>query len=827
MQSIINYRQLSICSHYLICVWGLIGISQRIGIHFGKLFANKYFSHIEYNAWAGLVTTEGKLEQMLVYLCSVIALFIYFSLAYLQFYEYFSFRKSWNPNEQHSLANIVGSRLFMLFINLLILLTLINPNNNLLQASVAVWLVLFVYPFVKYRINDSVIHLAGYFCLLALVGGLWFSFKPYFHNQNQFISNDYVDAGEKTRLLNNSYVDNTDYINQHRIGGMLRFDLKSNFHDMEKKFIPGFDYIRLNKSSQLNQYVKAHSDRFHYTNNNLGLFVDGKMDDKDKKEICALLNDRNACSEIDKFVTANKASGSRQYSDEENDFFAKNKFELAGQLRPGSFFHHHNALLGSINAYELGKPADQTIYFYGWLSAVILGFLMKLLGGISFGNYLSALYFVYPLYYTLFIFTANIIFRDIWYSTLLAVASLSSLYLISFEAIRIAPGFNPIRHFFDLFIIVMLYGYFKSEKENKLKLFYVVIFSTLSYLMNKEFGIILVASVVVSLLAKIVSDRKCTRTQIASIITLTMMVVLTRILLVTGTNLLGIYNFSGVFIPYTNLTKILSVLCLVSISYTVILFFPWKNRADKYLLLFLFCYGQGAMFYYIWNPSPTHLYSMIFPWLFIFAIFLRQVLSGIRSSVNQKQVLISIFIFIFLYCYHPAYVDYKNEMKTYKRIFVNHEVYRWDMPTAQFNSTMDPVAFKSAIAMMQKYESGMAVYMISKYENILPFLAGKYSQMPFLQTDLALVTPKENKLVIDFILTSKPEYLFVDADIARNHHGDTLNPYDSLAFDYETSHIRELMLDNFGKIFVDIKPYYQLVEKGTLISVYKRINLQS
>ena len=86
---------------------------------------------------------------------------------------------------------------------------------------------------------------------------------------------------------------------------------------------------------------------------------------------------------------------------------------------------------------------------------------------------------------------------------------------------------------------------------------------------------------------------------------------------------------------------------------------------------------------------------------------------------------------------------------------------------------MNPAYFVDSISLIQAYApTNNAIHLISKYDNLLPFLAKKYSAMPFFDLQWFLLTDKEVNLCIERIQTQKPPYLFVDTDIERDLNGE-------------------------------------------------------
>jgi hypothetical protein len=122
--------------------------------------------------------------------------------------------------------------------------------------------------------------------------------------------------------------------------------------------------------------------------------------------------------------------------------------------------------------------------------------------------------------------------------------------------------------------------------------------------------------------------------------------------------------------------------------------------------------------------------------------------------------------------------------------------------------------------------------MISKFDNFLPFLAGKYSAMPFNELGTSLLTEKEVRLSIEKIMVDRPFHIFVDAEIARPSEVTPAYAFALKHIDWITtkqpdtflSRVRNkiAMLDELKHVFAGVKAYYRPLEKGGLLSVYER-----
>ena len=95
--------------------------------------------------------------------------------------------------------------------------------------------------------------------------------------------------------------------------------------------------------------------------------------------------------------------------------------------------------------------------------------------------------------------------------------------------------------------------------------------------------------------------------------------------------------------------------------------------------------------------------------------------------------------------------------------------------------------------------------------------------MPFFELSKFFVSPRELALAIDKIQKDRPENLFVDTDIKREFAMDVIDSRVLYVNHlHELSVARVMRLELLRQVFEAVESDYELVEKGLLISVYKR-----
>lgn len=809
--------------HFAICSIGLLAFIAHIASIVGQTFIWPLNFFISYTDWATLSTTPTKPIELIQYVLSVTGLVFYYAAVLVFIGRFGDFTSD-------ALIKISANRLLIIiYLCLLLLLNiwLVKDHEDLTNILFGFWFLILTLPALPLFNSwldwlDQKSSLWSIGALTILIASLGFSFYPYVTNKLA-ISNDYMDIPEQT-ILSSGVVDNHVYINTHNIGGLQKHDPRVNTVDLPRVG----EFIKLTQGEAIKKFVANSPQKFAFDEIHGGLIVKELMKLNEADALAMIASNDQDRDRIYSFYYDQKlnAQVKKTYTPEEIEFIRKNRREFLDQALAGHYFHHHNTLLGTINEYALGKPQNQTVYLYGWLSTVAIAETMAALGGITFETYQSVLYSFYPLYYLLLLAAAGIIFKRLSYVLLVGTISISSLYYIGFETIRYAPGFNPIRHFFDIFALVCFYWYLFAPRKNLIYLAVALTFTLIGMLFSKEFGLVLLLSMLATIMIRSVCEKRKSASEIILMVIVILAALASLLMITTGKNQTLLYVLLGVAAPAMHWLKLLSLLLLFSAVYV---FLTKKTKLGdnwRYISVFWFLYTQGLLIYYIWNPAPNHLLSLGTIWGMLFALLLKHWASNSDwGGKYENKALLACNSLLMVFIFIPGIFSYNMEQIEYNKVFKEHKLYRWNFARAQFLSTMDPGVFENAVQLIKKYSTGPSIYILSKYDNILPFLSAKYSAMPFSEMALSLVTMKEMDKSTDLILHNRPEYLFVDTDMKRSHVGDVFGKDDPVskfaAPVYDASRGRAMVLDNFSKVFKGIEGMYERVETGQLISVYK------
>lgn len=507
-------------------------------------------------------------------------------------------------------------------------------------------------------------------------------------------------------------------------------------------------------------------------------------------------------------------------NDQENEFLKKNLFELHWQVLSRFMMHHNSFMYIPIKELEMKKDIQSINAQYGLGSTWIFSKFFALSKGVSIEKWLQLSYAVYYVYFAFFLLITYVLTRDIAITAIVFLLALSSVNLRGYDFLILPPGESPWRHFFDLWVVFLLYYFGKTQKI----VFYwgALLFGIVSIAINPQIGIMIYVPVIVAGLIFVAMQKKSFLSISIGILVATIMALFV-FNLSSSANDLAKYYIDGVIGFPISVKQMLVFLVLIAFGYTVVLkILPQLSRENILPLSFLFFYAQELLVYVVWHYNGDGLKARAFIYILTIALMLYY-LSISWSKKLQRGILFLATVYA-VFMYSKSINNVYHSKKEYNKIFDTHAVYEWNMKRAHFVSTMNPRGFQNGIDLIQKYSSDQnGIYIISEYDNLLPFLADKYSMMPFFDLKWYLITPKELSKSIKTIQTNQPEYIFVDSNINRDYEKEVIDlktPIIGYLHQESVWRVQRLML--LKQIFDTVETEYELIEKGTLISVYKR-----
>jgi len=829
--------------YLFICSMGLIELTKYLSKLIGSfLFFTDH--NLVVNDYLRFFFYPGKKYELLSYVFTLIALFLYYLIAYVKLYERFA--KEYREN--YTGINKLYLFIITLTLNLFLLIHHVRSNGQFVLGLI-VWLVVLIYLYLPKSRIDININITTVYSILLIIVVLQIVhiFSPFIFKK-MYMINEFLDIPEETMIVkhaddtnglnqyankdivaNQRYVNNNQYIDSHNLFGIAnKYDLEN---DLERDPFPiDTSYIYLPKNKALQMFMndnKLNSDGKYYYNDRIhALTLLDKMFSSERIELNKIAQNDEQRRAINQLYFSSYISQqelkSKLYSDEEKAFLQSNKFEIHWQILNRWILHHHNFVLGPINEYALGKNISDIYMQYGWLNVTMMENILKLLGGVTYQAYFKTWFSFYYIYYGLLLLLIYYLLRDVKYVLLSALLLSCLLNDIGFDFLLLGPGLNPIRHFFDIFVIFYLYLYF--EKDKKTYLYFAFFFAIVGILNNTWVGFFCLGATVSVVFLKLILNKQLNNYRII----LPMMVTgfVGCILLFwggVGKDGFAQYYLQGLlgFPIKVKTTIYIAITISVFLSVSLILIKSKDNL--KFIALFLFFYSQMLLIYYIWGGTENHLLNFAPIYALTFVIYLKLLLHAGDTLKRYENIIIGIFIVLSIAGCGKAMHKYYTEKKAYYEIFKDHKTYEWKFDTAEFTSTMNPKYFINSVNLINKYEGQKGIYIISKYDSIIPFLSQKYSAMPYFDVSFFLITKKEIDECINTIRNEKPQYLFVDTDIDRNLNTDIISknvPF--LGYLHDESVWRVQRLNLLKDIFAAVRNDYRPVEKGYLITVYRK-----
>lgn len=509
------------------------------------------------------------------------------------------------------------------------------------------------------------------------------------------------------------------------------------------------------------------------------------------------------------------------HNSQTNEWLESNQFEIRWQVLSRFMIHHNSFMFIPISDFMLDKNIHTINAQYGLGGTWFFTKLFSLMGDVSFDNWLKVSYAFYYFYFGLFVAIVFAITRSLAWTTAIFLVSLTLINNRGYDFLLLPPGESPWRHFFDIAIIYFLYLY--GEKKKTIYYLFALGLGILSVALSPQVGLMIcVATIVSGIFYTYDEKRPLPLVLMTSFIAL--IVAMGSFIFLSSANDLAQYYLDGVIgFPISSL-QLFKIFVFFSVGYILFL----KILRDRLLanygyLLFLIIYTQELILYVVWHYDINGFKSRAFIYVLTVALLLFPFRKLLTLSRWKHYIILALSLVIAtVYIRSIAHVH--KSKRDYEKIFDHHVTYQWTMDRAHILSTMNPVYFQNGVDLIQKYGQGdNGIYIVSEYDNFLPFLAHKYSLMPFFDLKWYLLTPKELHKSITILQTKKPKYLFVDTGIDRDLTPEIIDSdLPEIGYLHQESIWRAQRLRLLNDVFQDVANDYTLVEKGYLISVYQR-----
>ena len=479
------------------------------------------------------------------------------------------------------------------------------------------------------------------------------------------------------------------------------------------------------------------------------------------------------------------------------------------KILEGFFFHHHMSVL--LPVYYLDIGADRNIHQYGILTSYLIFFLSnKIFNQVSINSYFYIIHSFLPIFSISLMYLGLKIYKDKYLSTLLVLIFILSYVLLGFLNFYLTPTISPIRQIFIPIIIFYIYKVFYDGELKDLKYLYLFIF--LQSFIFIELSIFIITSIIIQLFL----DKKSHDMIKIQIANLTVLIVTICIFLFNNFNEDNYFsNFNFIFLgPIVTILDLSIIIALLSICMYIVTSSLTDLKSHLFIKI-ISGYSLLTLFYYIWNPAYNHLAPILYPFIFIVLFFIDRFIISKKFSITLI-ILLLVTVFNLSFAVKNYYSEkdiFYNSLTEYLQDYnINFEK-KIDMKT-----TMNPIYISDSCRLIKKYNKDTYVNMISIHDSFIPFMCDK-ANAKYDQLIINMVNPKIKAEIYSYF--NNQDLIFVDNIIMKENSKVYYKDY-MFAEDFQ---IKTYAIDQAKDLFKNLKKNnFRLVEKGELISVYKKIN---
>ncbi len=509
-------------------------------------------------------------------------------------------------------------------------------------------------------------------------------------------------------------------------------------------------------------------------------------------------------------------------------FFKANYLEYAHQVMGRGQINHIGHILNPLNEYGLGKPLSEVYLQYGLGNTLLFKLTMDLFGGISIENYYKC-YLYYLLYYALFLAMLLYVFRDKVYALCAFSVVAFAYFSYNYIGFVLAPGIIPTIHFLDAAMVMALAAYLKEG--GWLRLLMTALLASCAIFLNLQFGGMLAIAWGVALAVYGFEKRGKLVGGLFLVLPLLVAAISVRLFSPGSAGSGGIFKdyFSGYFSWSPPGWIVAATVLYFLLSYLFLLLARSSRSVEKYLYVFTFVYVQGLFVYFYWSGLINHL-PIVFPFvtlqILLAAVMLeRGEVCGLSvppsAAVRLKLAGVTAALLLVAYAAKYFYLSAYGAL-AFRGNFEAHRTYEWKFDRARLLSTIPPEPIAESIAIIRKYATVPGIVLVSKYDNLLPFLSGRYSLLPHFELPWYLISDEKLSATVMRLKELRAEYVFADTDLERAGADPWAEVYSNEFIKNERT-VRAGRMAELRALFGQVKGDYRLVEKGRLISVYKRL----
>lgn len=638
------------------------------------------------------------------------------------------------------------------------------------------------------------------------------------------VPNEFLALPEVTILTNGKHIDNINFINANSFEGLLIPDPR-----LKQVGLPA-PSIKINLPQEaarlvIDSFEREAPERFWHDHTNAQLEIHGLLKPDEYRYLSSFAQGDDITRLATKFSTdsvADHVLATKKYNNEELAFLRANKPELERQVVLGRFFYHHVFLYLP----SLAGVLDGTVVFasqYGRGLTVFFAEVLKLIPeNLRFNGYLALLYLSYPLYLAILLFVAARLGLTRWGVIFVGAMALIGYLISEIETIRLGVGLAPWRHFFDVAALFCLYLYVRQPTI--VAGLMLAIITGFSVYWSREMGFFLAVAVNFSLIVHTATSRQIRQWLLAGACVFVTMLGYwlgdPQAPTHADAALLGINTPT---LPAGFVQLLAGIVLLAGAIW-------WNRRpsrqsqtkiqyADWVFLGGSLTYIAICGIYLLWYPRPHHLAPVV-PVIGLAMAASHRYFFRIEQENGVKVAATSTALVLCTLMLLGALRSL--ELRQEARIFSSHVVHEWSMPNGQITTTGQPELIKESVDLIRKHEIHSSANILSPWEVVLLPFAGKYKAGPFLVSFDSLFSDKEVKQLAEYLVLSPDRTLFVDSRIIHGHYESPLSEHAYMGNRIFASTLRVAAHTTLRHTFKAVRPCYDLVEEGRLISVYMR-----